>query len=211
MDFLKFTSVVGLLSDIALGFAAIFTACMANKGLKAWKDELAGKAQFATAQSLFLNSLKLRNQIRRCRSPFISFSEFPEGYALPESNEAYTPKLSTQKFEAFRFAYQNRWDNLVPELQEFEDSAVQAEAILDGSIKEATDALVRCANKLQISIGFYLDDIRNRGRDFEHEKEFGSKIKLDVMSGSDSKDKLSQDIDKALLDLKSLCGKYLNK
>jgi hypothetical protein len=211
MIYFYFTSVIGFLSDIALGFAAIFTAYTAHKGLKSWKNELAGKAKFETAQTLRIRALILRDRISRCRSPLISAHEFPEGYTLPNSNEIYTARISTQKFEAFRHVYQNRWASLAPALQDCEESAIHAEVILGGSVKDTADALVKCADRLQISIAYYLDDIRNRGRDFESDIAYGRKIKHDVNSTSSPEDVLTQDIDEALLNLQSLCGKYLNK
>ena len=75
---LHYGIVCGIIGLIAV--AAIITGIVAIKGLHSWKTELHGKVKFNIARDLIRATYALREEIKYCRSPFTSSSEFPKDY-----------------------------------------------------------------------------------------------------------------------------------
>lgn len=116
---------IPVIKDISYIFAAIATGCVAIKGLQSWSRELKGKADFEVARSLIRSTYKVRDELRYCRSPWFTSSEFPEDY----DRNKMTSKIEA---DAYSFIYSNRWKPVETALQDFESQALEAEALWVG-------------------------------------------------------------------------------
>jgi hypothetical protein len=181
--------IITAVKDVVLGLAAAVTACVAIAGLKRWRQELRGKADFEAARALARATYNLRDQIALCRSPFIRAHEFPATYQGDGKHS------SEEEAEAWAHVYKARWEPVWKALQEFDTQSLEAEALWGESIRARTDALRACAKELSIGIEARIEDKASGGQNFASDKDFAKSIRATVSaSGSDTTNKLSQKV-----------------
>src|SRR5260370_33027340 len=95
---------VTIIKDVAVAIAAAVTATVAVKGLSSWNRELKGKANFDVARALAKATYKLRDDIKNCRSPFLSVREFPNDYGSHQGGDTDRPEAA-----AVAHVYSNSW------------------------------------------------------------------------------------------------------
>jgi hypothetical protein len=143
--------IISISKDILLGSAAIITSGAAVMGLKRWKFEIKGRAEFEIARNLIRTTYKLREDIKNCRSSFTSSYEYPDGYRVPLGK--HTAK---EEAEAIAYIYKNRWEPIRLSLQEFDTHSLEAEVLWGKNIRIQTDTLRQCINELLVSIEDYI-------------------------------------------------------
>jgi hypothetical protein len=173
--------VITAAKDCVLAFAALATSIIAGIGLQTWNRQLKGTANFEVARSLAKATYKLRDDLRMCRSPFISTSEFPAGYNSLRSDAQETAA-------AYGHVYSNRWKPVFTALQEFDAQTLEGEALWGGKIRETTDQLRKVVRQLNAALDAFISDKASGGRDFESDRNFGVKIRSEI-SASDSDEK----------------------
>lgn len=183
--------VISVTKDIILIFAAIATAHVAINGLQSWSRELKGKADFEVARNLIRSVYKLRDELRYCRSPWVTMDEFPEDY---DSNNK-TPEIEAK---AYAFIYSNRWKPVAAALQDFETQALEAEALWGSEFKPKTDELRQCARNLQVALEADISNKASGGEDFRCDPEFGKTIKSKIWATHDDKNDLTLKISHAI-------------
>ena len=183
--------IISVTKDIILIFAAIATAHVAINGLQSWSRELKGKADFEVARNLIRSVYKIRDELRYCRSPWVTLGEFPENY---DPNN----KSSDTEAKAYSFIYTNRWKPVATALQDFESQALEAEALWGADFKPKTDELRQCARKLQVALEADISNKANSGEDFKCDPEFGKTIKSDIWATHDDKNPLTLKIGNAI-------------
>lgn len=178
------------LKDVCLSVAAITTAFVAISGLKSWRKELRGKADFEVARGLIRATYKLRDELTYSRSPFTSANEFPEGYdPLNKTTEKET--------EAWAHIFTNRWKPIADAIQEFEAQTLEAEALWGKSIKDTAFELRRCSRTLRVAMEAMVSNTASDNEDFKSDSDFGKKIKSEIWQGwggSKGKDELGDKI-----------------
>jgi hypothetical protein len=175
---------ITLTKDILIGLAAIITAIVAAIGLKNWRRELKGKAEFEIARGLMRTTYKLRDELQNCRSPFISFNEYPEGYKGPLSGSS-----PEEDAKALEYVYKNRWKPVRDVLHEFETFALEAEALWGKEVRSQTNEFLQCVRKLSNAIFAVIQD-------FKGNKDFAKKMKSIVYGFGDENDELWLQINK---------------
>ncbi|MDB4262786.1 hypothetical protein N9842_01115 [Porticoccaceae bacterium] len=183
--------IISVTKDIILIFAAIATAHVAIKGLQSWSRELKGKADFEVARNLIRSVYKLRDELRYCRSPWVTMGEFPEDY---DSNN----KTSEIEAKAYAFIYSNRWKPVATALQDFESQALEAEALWGSAFKPKTDELRQCARNLQVALEADISNKFSAGENFRCDPEFGKTIKSEIWATHDEKNALTLKISYAI-------------
>lgn len=186
--------IISVTKDIIVIFAAIATAHVAIKGLQSWSRELKGKADFEVARSLIRSVYKLRDELKYCRSPWITLGEFPEDY---DPNK----KTSEIEAKAYAFIYGNRWKPVATALQDFESQALEAEALWGSDFKPKTDELRQCARNLQVALEADISNKANDGENFKCDPEFGKTIKSEISAIHDDKNPLTLKIGSAINDI----------
>jgi len=136
---------ITVFKDVCLSVAAIVTASVAIYGLRSWKKELSGKANFEVARGLIRSTYRLRDEISYGRSPFTSAHEFPKGYDPLN-------KAPEKEAEAWSHVFTNRWKPIAEAVQEFDAQTLEAEALWGSDIKDMSFELRRCATTLRVAM-----------------------------------------------------------
>ncbi len=185
MDLVDVFTVV---KDIFLAGAAATTAFVAYQGIEKWKEELSGRANFEVARQFMKSVYRLRNEIQYCRSPFVSASEFPEGYRGSLNNPSFQ-----EQGDAWVHVYKNRWQPVMEAVQEFDSATLEVEALWGSEVKGASQELRRLVIRLRASIDAFIRNEYSGRRGFQ-ESKFGTRILADVNASDMEEDKLSSAI-----------------
>ncbi|PKG38490.1 hypothetical protein [Psychromonas sp. Urea-02u-13] len=198
------SEIITAIKDVFLAFAAITTASVALLGLKSWKRELKGKAEFEVARSLLKETYRVRDQLSYARNPMTLAHEFPDGYnPLPGK---YDAKASA---EAHGYAFTNRWKPVVEAVQTYEVVLLEAEAIWGDKIKTKCTELRRCCLQMNRSMKKIVDDIASDGRKFEGYEHITEKARDDVWSMDD--DELSLKIQSAVKEIEDYLRPHIKR
>jgi hypothetical protein len=177
--------------EVLLALAAVGTATVAAFGLNTWKRELRGRVTFEVARELAKATYKLRDEIRFCRSPFISAHEFPDG----DSGSA----------AAYEHLFNRRWAPVVDAVSAFETAALEAEAMWGKECRVLTDKLIGCVKTLRVAMESFVEDRLVDGRNFQNDKDFGRRTRADAFGSYDSTDnELSRSILAAVAAIESM-------
>jgi hypothetical protein len=203
-------ALVSTLKDVALGFAAIGTPTIAWIGLRKWRDELRGKANFEVARGLTRATYKLRDEIASARSPLVRGSEYPAGYQVPDANQQGANARVAA--EALAHVYQNRWQRVSTALQEFDAQTLEAEALWGADIRESTQALRSCATTLFVSMEAIIDDKAAGGDHFERDRNFGRRMRANAHAAANVTDnELSNQISESVATLEAKLRSHLRR
>jgi len=174
MDWADWIKVV---SDGAVGLAALGTAWVASKGVDAWSRELRGRAQFETARALFRSVLKLRDALQAARSPYILNEEFSEAYRAAGSK-----RDTATVVDGYAHMFSTRWAPVWEAYSGVEAQALEAEALWGAKTRSKADdvrAVVRLASS---AVHAYLDNLRADNGHFESNPEFERKVRSEVFA-----------------------------
>lgn len=193
------------LKDIFLAGAAATTAFVAYRGLEKWKAELSGRTNFEVARQFMKSVYRLRNEIQDCRSPFVSASEFPEGYQGALGNYS-----SSEKGDAWVHVYKNRWQPVMDAVQEFDSATLEAEALWGAAVKDAAQELRRLAVRLRASIDAFIRNEYSGHQDFG-DRDFAVRIRSDLNASEMETDTLSPAIREAIVKIEDLVRPHLSR
>lgn len=200
------SEILEITKDVALSCAAIVTAIVAILGLKSWSRELHGKAGFDTARLLIKATYRLRDEVQSCRSPFVSGSEFPEGYSALGSKDA------KQEADAWAHVYNGRWRPVLEALRAFDPTVLEAEALWGHEIRERADELRQCARNLQVAMEATIDDMAQSGAVFASDKDFAKRMRSTVSASRNDKDNaLTKKIDGAVAAIEAVARPHLKR
>jgi hypothetical protein len=195
-----------VIKDIIIGIAAATTATVAVLGLKNWSRELKGKTEFEIGRCLLRATYKMRDQIRNCRSRFISAQEFPNDY--PGATEKKSGRVEA---EAYAHVYKNRGAPVWEALQGFDTYTLEAEALWGNDIRGLTDKFRDCVKDLRISIDAFISNYASDGEDFKTDPNFSIMIRGKVSAKSDEEDELSQNIFTAIQGIEDKIRPHLKR
>jgi hypothetical protein len=183
--------IISVTKDIILIFAAIATAHVAINGLQSWSRELKGKADFEVARNLIRSVYKIRDELKYCRSPWVTGGEYPKDY---DSNN----KSPDTESKAYAFIYTNRWKSVATALQDFESQALEAEALWGSDFKPKTDELRQCARNVQVALEADISNKASGGEDFKCDPEFRKIIQSQIWATHDDENPLTLRIGNAI-------------
>jgi len=116
---------VSLVSDIVVGLCVVVVAVVAFFGLRTWRKELTGKAQFEVARNMMLLGLKLDADFQWVRHPLTSSRE-SAGRQRKENESADESRVLDEWYA--------KWERLRPlieNLQKLQGAGWEAEVVLD--------------------------------------------------------------------------------
>lgn len=145
-----FAEIVGMLSDVAVGMAAVVAAYVAWRGLKTWKEQLSGTTEYELARRVLRALYTHRNAINGVRHPFMSVEE------MPEPEDAGEMSREQVRHHGIAKAYQARWDRVMAARRELDAELLEAEVLWGaelGSRFKAIDALER---ELFVAVGTHV-------------------------------------------------------
>lgn len=199
--------IITAIKDVFLAIAGATTAVVAVTGLNNWNRELKGKATFEAAKGLAKATYKLRDEIKICRSPFISSSEFPDSYNLLGLR-----KTAEQEAKGLAHVYTNRWNTVWSVLQEFDTETLEAEALWGEAIKTKTNELRKSVRELNVAIDAYIADAMSGGDNFSADREFGVRMRRTVASTStDLENDFNKTLEVAILNIEDELRPHLQR
>jgi len=198
--------IAATVKDALVAIAAAITAIVAVIGLSNWNRELRGKAAFDVARSLARAMYKLRDEIRDCRSPFISGSEFPES-----TGSQLSQRSSREDANALSHVYRNRWKYVADALEAFDTCTLEAEAMWGANIRSKTDAFRQCLRELRVAIDAVIDDKAQSGENFKTDRDFAKDMRGKVSSSSGTDNPLTQRIDSSIEGIENELRPYLRR
>lgn len=195
---------IAAIKDIFLGGAAVVTACVAAAGLKKWRLELRGKADFEAARAMARATYKLRDELAICRSPFVRGQEFPASY------HEITKRTAQQEAEGWAHVYKTRWEPVWTAIQDFDTQSLETEALWGYQARQKTQAIRACVRQLNAAIEAVLEDKVQSGENFATDREFGKRMRAAVSASSDDEsNELSQRIKAAIEDIEDMLRPHL--
>lgn len=189
--------------DILIVIATIITASVAIHGLKKWKTELTGKAEFEAAKALMKSVYKLRNEIIDSRSPFISGPEFPEDYSFK------LKKIAEEEGGAYAHVYHNRWKPISAALSDLEASVLEAEALWGKEVKEAEKKINSVVKRLRSAFNSIVRDAYSLGENFK-DKAYRERVYKDAVTGEEEDD-LALKLNQAVEAFESIARPHLRR
>lgn len=118
-------------------------------GLKTWKRQLHGNANYDLARRLLLATYKLRQAITFVRAPFISIGETQK--ALADAGLSALP-VSEQEKRSREAVYVARWQPVVQAGIEFDAEMLEAETLWGSESQEAASGLRECMRDLLFAV-----------------------------------------------------------
>ena len=112
-----------IIKDTLITFVAVGGFFIALFGLKTWRKELKGKAEYDLARRILKAVYKIRNSIRNVRNPTMSGAE------IPKSKEA----TKEAEIRGFIQAYQQRSVSLYEALADLDVAVLEAEELSGGN------------------------------------------------------------------------------
>lgn len=184
------------IKEAILASAAIATAVAAVSGLRTWKQELKGKADFEAARALAKATYKLRDELGYLRTPVLRESEFPEGDCESEA--------------AYRQLFTNRWRPVIEAINAFETAALEVESLWGTSIRANKENLMACVGTLRVATESFLNDKLVKGENFKVDRDFGKKTREDLFGAISKADNtLSDAIMKAVTSIEDSVKPHL--
>ncbi len=160
-------------SDTITAISAVIVAVLALFGLREWKLQTKGKTNYEIARRYLKAALRLRDELKYVRNPFIPLSETND--ALKESGIE-----SKDHLDENRAVYSRRWKRVQEAWTNLEIELLDAEVSWGNIAVSASKPLLDATKKLFAALTMYLD---GQGRDDKLIYNHGSLEKPDEFSG----------------------------
>ena len=193
-------------------FAAI-GSIVAILGLRAWRQQLAGKTEYEMASRLLRAVYKVRDQVNSLRSPFISVGEMSSAAKAKYADEdELSQALHIKKNHLAELAYEVRWEKVQEAISDLDVQELEAEVLWGDLLKPILKELYNCLRDLRSTLVDYLSI--KRGEYGEISSEDRLKIEKVVCQGwgmrLDGKDEFGDRFGKAITSLSVAVRPYLD-
>ncbi|MCO7225839.1 hypothetical protein [Pleionea sp. CnH1-48] len=197
--------IVTMIKDVSLSIAALTLAGVAIVGLKSWRKENNGKAEFEAAKSLIKAVYSLREELNYCRAPFVTVEELPSEFASHRNPSA------KEEAEAWMHVFKQRWIPVYEAIKEFDACTLEAEALWGENISELTQALRKCVTEVNIAMDTFISDKASGGKDFTTDPELGKEITMKVMNQNAKQNVMTKRIYRCIENLEDYLQPFLNR
>ncbi|MCE5311338.1 MAG: hypothetical protein LLG20_27180 [Acidobacteriales bacterium] len=153
MSVTDFVGVVMAIRDIFTGVAAVVAAGVAVAGLKTWKRQLHGNAEYDLARRLLRVTYKLREAINFVRVPFIPAGEMDKAL---EDTGLKDASVTEREKRVQELVYQARWKPVAQARIEFDAELLEAEALWGPEMQRLGLAIKQCMGELVAALQRYL-------------------------------------------------------
>ncbi|MBI4302432.1 MAG: hypothetical protein HY664_07490 [Chloroflexi bacterium] len=197
--FSQFTQII---SDIALGASAIIVAVVGFKGLRSWRAQLKGNAEYEVARRLIRSALAVRDTIYNYRG-FLTYSG--ESIDRKRSTSEAEPEAIVLDEE---FAHRNRLIEVQRARSDLHQAALEAEALWGKPVNKALGPLVACMSEIFATHSSYFDSRLNQAKGRYVNVEYLKTCSLIIYSRG-PEDDYSKRLDKAIETIETEFRKYL--
>ncbi len=147
---------IGNSKDALQAIFAVVGIVVAILGLRTWKQQLAGKAEYELATRLLRTIYTVRDRVRSLRSPFISAGEMYAAGKEKVDDEKELNRLLNQNDKLAEFAYQVRWERVQEAVSDLVVEELEAEVLWENKVKSKFKPFYDCLSDLQFSLEDYL-------------------------------------------------------
>jgi hypothetical protein len=174
--------VVSILKDVVVACAAVTGATVAVLGLKTWRRQLQGQAQYELARRYLRAVLNVRDAIRGVRAPFMSageiFAAMKEAGLDPDADRR-------EHLKQQRAAYSVRMNRLNQARSDLRVEALEAEVLWGKAAQELLLPLDRAIGELFASLYRYLDSQEPNASSSERQRDLQAELRGVVYQMSD--------------------------
>lgn len=138
-----------IVRDLVTAVAAATGATVAVLGLRTWKQQLRGRAEYELARRLLKAAYELRDSIASFRRPMMWIEEMSA--ALKE-----TGRIPDDLKSSRRAVYEVRWKAVLEAGSELKVAELEGEVLWGGEFKQAVAPLDKCVACLSIAFAEFL-------------------------------------------------------
>lgn len=182
--------------NIATGAAALLAAWVALEGLRAWRVQLHGKAEYELARRVLRAAFRVRDQIAHVRSPFVPIAETMQAYKDAGLNPDEID-ISRDSKRRDQLVYQRRWQPLASAISDLSLEMLEAEVLWGQTVRECEKQMHRCVGELNAALTLYVRDVHTDHRDPEKGAERMERQFAIVYAGGPN-DELTGKVDSAV-------------
>lgn len=172
---------LGSSKDALQALFAIVGIFVAILGLRTWRKQLAGKAEYELATRLLRAIYTVRDRVNSMRAPFISAGEMYSAAKNKAGDEKELVQLLNQNDKLAELAYQVRWERIQEAISDLAIQNLEAEVLWKDKIKSELKPFYDCLTELRNGLEDYLS--MRRGDYGEVSKEDRLKTKKIVLRG----------------------------
>jgi hypothetical protein len=144
------------LTGVAGALTGIAGVTIAGFGLRTWRRQLYGTAEYERSRRLYRAVLEVRDQLEAVRSPFVSVGEtttaFREAGVEPEGEDVSKAKRTNE------LVYERRWQGVVKAMSELRLELLEAEVLWGEKVREPERTLRSCMAELYTAVHFHVQD-----------------------------------------------------
>lgn len=204
---MSWLDLIGPAKDFVVATSAGVAATCAVVGLKAWRKELRGKAEYEAARAFLRSTYKLREAVRLVRNPFIDASEFPENY-----RGVLGGQTAEDEAAAYSYVYSTRWNQIGSSISDFDAAALEAEVVLGAKLRTAGQCLRKHLGVLHASIRQYVENKASDGENARSDPDHQTRIEAIIWEGVPGRtNKFTDDFDRALEAIEEFLAPHLRQ
>lgn len=189
---------ISAIADCITALSTVGAVGVAAYGMKTWKKELKGRAEFEAARELARATYAVREALSVYRSPFWRLSQYgDEGYDSVKAHVAM---------------FQDKWTPVIAAMEQFNVAVLGAEALWGGNVQRLALDLRRCLSKVSASTEAYISNLEVDGENFKADPEFGRKVRSELVGSLDDQDNLlSVEISSAIKAIEDILRPHLSR
>lgn len=155
-------------------FAAVGTI-VAILGLRTWRKQIAGKAEYELATRLLRAIYTVRDRVNSLRAPFISAGEMYTAAKTKTEDGDELSQLPEQHDKLAELAYQVRWEHVQEAISDLAVQELEAEVLWENRVKSKLKPFYDCLTELRNALEDYLSTRRGDYGDVSKEEQLKTK------------------------------------
>lgn len=169
---ISYLIILGGIKEVVVTMAALVGVLIAALGLRSWKQEMKGRADWELARRYLRGLYTVRDAIHALRMPFMSAGEMSAALARERdaTRTADESSTATAAAEAMHAAYEMRWAPLQKAWSDLMVEKAEAEALWGSEAANVTEPLAKVVRELQANLGMYLRYKSGRWRGMKDEQ-----------------------------------------
>jgi hypothetical protein len=200
------TAIKDIATILSLGVAAF----VAIVGLRTWRRQLKGTAEYELAKRVLKSVYRLRDALAQVRSPIITSGETE--FALKDAGIELKPGDPSAHATSITVVYQFRWRKVVDAFHDLEVEAVEVEALWGKRPRDLIMELRKNVNSLLAALALYLRHLRDPSAkilDPETLRTFEAIVYR--MTEKEEEDRYARDLSAAISEIEQIARPYLSK
>lgn len=171
-------------------------------GLRSWIIQLKGKTEYEAAKNVIVGAYRIRDEIKRCQSSFMTPDEWAK--RNPVEGESEQKKRAGES----HFAYMQRYNRVANALNDWYPAVVEAEALFGAEARQVILKLQACCGTLQAAITIYHRALY-RGEESDRTEKYFNIIEGITASDGFDDNNFQEDLDSAIQGIQGFFSGYM--